>query len=216
MHTMQPAPGNYNGMKPHEGAKRRAPRFSRKERTVGKYVLVLTGSPRRNGNSETLADAFIKGARGKGHEVVKFDTAANIMMGCRACDACWSKGEACAFKDAFTDLAPHLPKADVLVLASPLYWFSFSGQIKSAIDKFYAFMGPASPVKLKLKEAVLLMCAEDHRPEAFSGAVGSYKEMCNFLELTDRGVITVTGVGKVGDIAGNAALKEAEELGAAI
>lgn len=183
---------------------------------MAKNILVLTGSPRRNGNSETLADAFIKGAKGRGHEVVKFDTAANIVMGCRACDACWSKGDACVFDDAFSDLAPHLAKAEVLVIASPLYWFALSGQIKSAIDKFYSFMGAASPTRLKLKEAILLMSAEDHRPEAFSGAVKSYKEMCNFLELTDRGIITVPGVNKVGDIKGNPALDEAEALGAAI
>lgn len=187
-----------------------------KARKMGKNILVLTGSPRKNGNSETLAASFIKGAESKGHAVTVFNAAAKIVQGCRACNACWSKGEACVFDDGFRDLAPLLAEADALVIVSPLYWFTFTAQIKAALDKFYSFMVPASPQPLKLKESVLLMTAEDTRPEAYTGAVGSYKEICNYLELADRGIITVLGVNKVGDIAGNKALAEAERLGASL
>lgn len=183
---------------------------------MGKNILVLTGSPRKGGNSEQLADAFIKGAQSAGHRISRFDAAEKTVKGCRACNACWSKGEACVFEDGFRELAPMLAKAEALVLVSPLYWFAVTAQIKAALDKFYSFMVPASPHKLQLRESVLLMCAEDDRPEAFTGAVGTYREICNYLELRDRGVIAVPGVNKVGDIAGNPALDEAAKLGASL
>lgn len=183
---------------------------------MGKNILVLTGSPRTGGNSDTLAAAFVKGAKNAGHDVSVFAAGSKIVQGCRACDACWSGGEACVFEDAFRELVPLLAKAEVLAIASPLYWFGVTAQIKAAIDKFYAFMKPASPHKLKLSESVLLMCAEDTRREAFAGAVGTYREICGYLELKDRGMIAVVGVNGAGDIAGNPALKEAEALGEAI
>lgn len=183
---------------------------------MGKNILVLTGSPRKNGNSETLAASFVKGAESKGHTVSTFNAAAKTVLGCRACNACWSKGDACVFQDGFRELAPMLAKADVLVLVSPVYWFDFSAQIKAAIDKFYSFMVPASPQPLKLTESVLLMSAEDHRTEVFDGPIATYKGICEYLNLTDRGIIAVPSVNKVGDIAGHEALGRAEKLGVSI
>lgn len=183
---------------------------------MSKNILVMTGSPRKNGNSETLANAFIKGAKSKGHVVTVFDTATKTVKGCRACNACWSKGDACVFEDGFRELAPLLAEADLIVLATPLYWFGFTAQIKAAIDKFYSFMVPACKQKLKATEMALLMCAEDARQQAYVGAVGTYKEICDFLQVKDRGMITVTGVNLIGDIVGNPALAEAEAFGASL
>lgn len=183
---------------------------------MGKNILVLTGSPRKGGNSDTLADAFIEGARSKGHDAARFETAVKTVQGCRACNACWSKGDACIFDDGFRELAPLLVKADVLVLATPLYFYGFASQIKAAIDKFYSFMVPHAKQKLKLKEAVLLMTAEEDRQEAFAGSVGTYKSICEYLELADRGMITVQGVNAKGEIAGNASLEQARALGASM
>lgn len=183
---------------------------------MGKNILVLTGSPRKGGNSDTLAAAFVKGAKSKGHSIETFAAAVDVVQGCRACNACWSKGDACVFEDGFRKLAPMLAGAEVLAVVSPLYWFGVTAQIKAAIDKFYSFLVSASPHKLKLSESVLLMCAEDSRDQAFVGAVGTYREICDYLGLTDRGVVAVTGVNNVGDIAGHAKLKDAEALGAAL
>ena len=95
-----------------------------------KNILVLTGSPRKGGNSDLMADAFIKGAIAKGHQVIKFETAKKVIGGCKACDKCWSLGTACVFRDDFAELEPLIEKADVIVLATPLYWFNMSAQIK--------------------------------------------------------------------------------------
>ncbi len=183
---------------------------------MGKNVLVILGSPRKNGNSEVLASAFIKGARAKGHTVNVFESAVKTVQGCRACRACWTNGQACVFEDGFRELAPMAAEADVLVLVSPLYWYGFSAQMKAAVDKFYSFMVPQAQQKLKFTEAVLLMTAEDDRPEAFTGPVGTYKEICNYLNLVDRGMVTVGSVNEVGAIEGNPLLQKAEEIGAAL
>ena len=125
---------------------------------MGKNILVLTGSPRSNGNSFMLADAFIKGAEEAGHRIQRFDAARKQIDGCRACNQCFKHGKACLFDDDFNSLAPILEEADVLVLATPLYWFSFPTQLKAALDKFYAFMAGGRP--LKIKECALLVSAD--------------------------------------------------------
>ena len=183
---------------------------------MAKTVLVLTGSPRKNGNSDMLADAFIKGASSKGHEAIKFKTAEKVVKGCRACNLCWSAGEACVFEDGFRELAPLLARADVLAICSPVYWFGYTAQIKAAIDKMYSFMVPSAKQKLKIKESVLLMSAEDTRRQVFDGSVGTYRGIVDYLEIRDRGMITVDSVNLVGDIVGHKALQEAEALGASL
>ena len=103
---------------------------------MGKNILVLTGSPRSNGNSFMLADAFIKGAEEAGHRVQRFDTARKQIDGCRACNQCFKHGKACLFDDDFNSLAPILKEAEVLVLATPLYT-----QIRGGltVDDYVAF-----------------------------------------------------------------------------
>ena len=181
-----------------------------------KNILVMTGSPRKGGNSDILADAFIKGASAAGHEVSVFRAAADVVNGCRACDACWSKGKPCVFPDGFEKLFPLLEKADVLVLCTPIYWFGFSAQIKSAIDKFYSYGSSKRKADLKIKETVLLLCAEDTDPNVFNGAIETYKGICDYKEWKDRGIISVMNVNAKGDINGNEALAQAEQLGSSI
>lgn len=184
---------------------------------MGKNILIITGSPRKGGNSDMLADAFARGAKASGHDVSVFASAHDVVAGCKACNACWSKGDACVFPDGFRNLSPLLEKADVLVLASPLYWFGFSAQIKAAVDKFYAYMSPNRKAALKIAEAVLLMTAEGSEDELLlKGSLGTYEGICDYMEWKNRGVITVTDVNAKGEIAGNPALAEAEKLGASL
>ena len=179
-----------------------------------KNILVITGSPRRRGNSDVMCDHFTRGAQGRGHIVSRFDAAADPVHGCKACDACWSKGTACVFNDGFTRLAPMLEQADAMVLASPLYWFGLSAQLKGAFDKVYSYMSPRRKTALEIKEAALLICGEGD-PVHFTGAVETYKHICEYLEWKDRGIVVAPHVNKKGDILGNKALNEAEKLGSA-
>ncbi len=92
---------------------------------MGKEILILTGSPRHGGNSDLLAAAFQKGAEAAGHSVTQFATASKKFYPCLACDTCWYQGRPCSIKDDFNGLANLLEAADLIVFATPLYWFTF-------------------------------------------------------------------------------------------
>lgn len=183
---------------------------------MGKNILIITGSPRKGGNSEVLADAFAKGAQQAGHTVTKFEAAMKQIGGCKACNTCWSKGTACTFRDGFTELEPLLEQADMVVFATPVYWFTMSMQIKAAIDKFYAYMRPARQKELKVKEAVLLAAAGDTEEQVFDGLVGTYKLIMEYLKWKDAGILTVPGVYAKDDILKTDAPARAEALGKSI
>jgi multimeric flavodoxin WrbA len=174
-----------------------------------KNILVLTGSPRNGGNSELLADAFIEGAEKKGHKVTKFKTAAKKIGGCKACQMCWSNKGACVFNDDFDELQPLIESADVLVLATPLYWFSMSAQLKNAVDRLYAYSVDNSKKKLKIKESLLLSCAASDEKDDFSGLINTYYGIIKHLNITDKGIFTVNSVNKKGDIKNTSALTTA-------
>lgn len=177
-----------------------------------KNILILTASARAGGNSDLMAQAFEEGARQAGHTVQVFRTAQSRIRPCLACDACFSNGKACAVDDGFNELAPLLEQADLLVLAMPLYWYSFPASIKAAIDKLYAFV--IGGRELKIKEAVLLICGEIAEERVFEGAVRSYELILEDRGWTDRGRIVVPGVNKKGDILQTDALGRIRALGA--
>lgn len=178
-----------------------------------KNVVVVTGSPRKGGNTDLMAEAFVKGAKAAGHDVTVFNAAADPIQPCRACDACWSKGSACVFEDGFTRLAPLMEQADVIAFCSPVYWFSFSGQLKMAIDKLYPF----GEGERKLKATMyLLMAAGDPSPEIFAAAKQEFEQSVSHLGLPIGGYVLAAGVYAKGDIKNTDFLAQAEKLGKAI
>lgn len=176
-----------------------------------KTILILTGSPRKGGNTDMLAAAFAKGAEAAGHKVLHFSASAENIRGCVACNKCFSTGQACVFDDGFNKLAPLLAEADVLVLATPLYWFSFSAQIKAAFDKLYAFIVGGRP--LHIRETVLLACAAGTEEHGFDGLIRSYELIASYMEWKNLGCLSVPGVSEKGDILKTDALERAEEMG---
>lgn len=181
---------------------------------MSKNILILTGSPRKGGNTDKLADAFIAGARQAGHTTVKFSTADKHIKGCIDCQTCFSKGNACSIPDDFAQLAPLLKQADMVVFATPLYWFTFPMQLKAAIDKFYAFFIGKRP--LKIKECALMVCGGGTDLSAYDGIVKSYKLIADFLSWKDSGVIIVPGLHDKDEILKTDGLKRAEEFGQSI
>lgn len=157
---------------------------------MSKNILVLTGSPRKGGNSDKLADAFIAGAQQAGHTTVKYTTADKRIKGCIDCKTCFSKGVACSIPDDFNELAPLVEQADMIVFATPLYWFSFPVQLKAAIDKFYSFF--IGKRALKIKECALLVCGGDKDESNFEGIVKSYQLSARFLSWKDSGIVVTT------------------------
>jgi len=176
-----------------------------------KSILVLTGSPRVGGNSDLLADAFIKGATKAGHEVVKCEVGKKNIMGCKACDTCYSKGKPCSFDDDFNSIAPLMEKADVIVFITPLYWFTFPTQLKVVIDKTYSFI--IGGKELKIKESMLLVCGEADDESVFDGIISTYKLIADYQKWTDRGHLIIPGVLNKGDILSTKYLVLAEKMG---
>lgn len=176
-----------------------------------KNVLVLVGSPRTDGNSSMLADAYINGAKKAGHETVKLDIGKMDIKGCKACDTCFSKGQPCSFNDDFNKIAPYLEKADVIVFSTPIYWFTFPSELKAAIDKLYAFI--IGKKQLKIKESQLLVCGEAKDEASFEGIIKSYEDIAAYEGWTNRGNFIVPGVCAKGDILSTTALEQVERLG---
>ena len=98
---------------------------------MGKKIVVITGSPRKGGNSFAMTDAFIQAAEAKGHAVTRFDAAMQNVGGCRACEACFKTGKACSFDDAFNTIAPAILEADAVVFTMPVYWYTIPAQIRA-------------------------------------------------------------------------------------
>jgi multimeric flavodoxin WrbA len=176
-----------------------------------KKILVLTGSPRKNGNSDLMAEAFIKGAQSAGNEILKFSAGNKDIKGCKACNTCFSKGKACSFDDDFNELAPMLEKADALVIATPIYYYSFPSEIKAAIDKLYAYA--ISGRELKIKESMLFVCGETDKESDFDGIIKSYELIADFDKWQDRGHVVATSVNNPGDITKTDILADIEQLG---
>lgn len=175
---------------------------------------MLTGSPRRGGNSDKLADAFISGAKLAGHAVVKYSTADKTIKGCMACNNCFSTGTACSMADDFNELAPLVEKADMIVFATPLYWFSFPVQLKAAIDKFFSFL--IGQKTLMIKECALLACAGDKDEAGFEGLVASYKLIARHMDWKEAGIILVPGLMGKDDVVKTDGLERAAALGRSI
>ena len=101
-------------------------------------ILVLNGSPRKKGNTEIMADAFIKGALEQGHQVEKVNLGHMKIAPCLACEFCFTHNGVCVQKDDMAEILDKVDNADMIVFASPIYWFSISAQLKAAIDRLYA------------------------------------------------------------------------------
>ena len=107
---------------------------------MSKKVVVVTGSPRKNGNSFAMTDAFIQAAQAKGHTVTRFDAAMMKIGGCHACETCYKTGKACSFDNDFNTIAPAILEADAVVFTMPVYWYSIPAQIKGVIDRLFSFV----------------------------------------------------------------------------
>lgn len=172
-------------------------------------IVVLTGSPRRNGNTNHLAGQFIKGAEEAGHEVYRFDCAQRKVSSCIACNRCGMNGQ-CIFSDDFEELRPHLVAADMVVFATPMYYFGFSSQFKAVIDRFYALNGQ---IKGNVKQSALLMAYADTAPEEAEPMLSHYHTLLRYLGWKDRGTVVAAGMWPTGAVNGTEYSRQAYELG---
>lgn len=165
---------------------------------MNKKIVVLTGSPRDKGNSFAMTDSFVNAVKAKGHTVERFDTAKMNIGICHACDTCYKNGKACNYGDDFNKIAPSILEADVIVFTTPLYWYTFPAQLKSAIDKLYSFITGGK--NISGKECALISCCEDDDTSAFDGLRIPYEKTAALLKWKSIGEVLVPGVLNPGDI----------------
>ena len=147
-------------------------------------ILILQGSPRANGNTAWMADEYKKAAEAAGHKVTLVDVAHKKIAGCLACEYCHGKGNgACVQKDDMQELYPLLTEAEVLVIASPVYYFTMSAQIQAPIQRVYNMNKPPKVQKM----AMLL---SSYSPGVYDGAIGEYHGIQSYWGVEDTGIVT--------------------------
>jgi multimeric flavodoxin WrbA len=154
-------------------------------------ILVLNGSPHPQGSTKDMVNAFKKGAESAGHTVDVVDVCKKKIGGCLACEYCHSKGHGeCIQKDDMQEVYNLLKEAEMLVIASPIYYHGISGQLKCVIDRFYSAAYPRGPKNLK-KVAMILSSGDANM---YEGALFSFKgDFLDYLGLENMGVFTAHG-----------------------
>lgn len=176
---------------------------------MSKKVLVLAGSPRKNGNSDILCNQFMKGAQESGHNVEKIFISDKKIGYCMGCYFCQRNHGICAIKDDMTEILEKIISADVVVLSSPIYFYSVSAQIKAVIDRSVARW-----LDIKDKEFYYIMTAAEDSPTVMDCALECFRGFAACLEGSkEMGVIYGKGVYERGEIEQTPYLKQAYEMG---
>ncbi len=174
-------------------------------------ILIISGSPRKGGNTELLADAFAKGAAEHHHvEIVSVrDYKVNPCVGC---NACFKTNGICAQKDDMVIIYEKMNQADMLVITSPVYFYGISAQLKVVIDRFH------NPIRntFHIKKMALLLVGAATLPELFDAILTEYNLGLKYFNIEDAGKVLVRGVKDKGDIKGTSFLEDAYQLGISI
>ena len=170
-------------------------------------IIVLNGSPRRHGNTEIMAEAFADGASKNNHDVKILNVAAMNIRGCQACRYCYSHSGNCIIDDDMKKIFEELKDADMVVFASPIYWFDITSQLKTVIDRLYA--GGSTGFNFN-KTALLLDAGADH---VFDAAIAQYKAMTSYLKWKDMGIVTMPNMTENGSAKDSPVLSNAYSLG---
>lgn len=177
---------------------------------MSKKVLVISTSPRKGGNSETLADEFIRGAQDAGNEVEKivlYDKTIGFCKGCLACQ----KTQQCVIHDDANAIVEKIFNSSVVVFATPIYYYEMCGQMKTLLDR----CNPLFPSDYAFRDIYLLATAFDPADSAMDGAIKGMEGWCACFEKSRlAGVVRGTNAAGMGDIKNNPqALKDAYEMG---
>lgn len=172
---------------------------------------MLLGSPRKKGNSEQMADAFIKGAEYAGHRVTKIYTD-DLDTGCCGCGGCYQTEEqACCQHADFNQVAATLLRADGIVFAAPLYWYDMPGKMKCFIDNLFCFY--AAGKDIARKKTAMLCCGHATDYMMFDGIQRTFELIAKVVDWSIVEQIYVQDVMDPGDIQKTDALKRCEALG---
>ncbi len=182
---------------------------------MGKKIVILNGSPRRKGNTSAMVNMFIKGAEEAGNIVTEFFLNDMNIHGCRGCfGGDNSRVCPCVQKDDMDQIYPLVKECDVLIIASPLYYWNLSGQIRTAFDRLFALEeGDKNLLRGNRRASALIMSAEG---DDFNDAVTYYDNLMGHLRWKNLGHVLSGGNYDIGDIEGKPELDKAYDLGKSI
>lgn len=179
---------------------------------MSKKVLVLSGSPRKGGNSDTLCDQFIIGAKEADNETEKIFLKDKEINYCMACDTCKRNGGICDHDDDMVEVLDKMIAADVIVMATPVYFYTMDAQMKTLIDRTYSRY-----TEISNKDFYFIATAAVTRKQALERTIEGFRGFTSVLNgAKEKGIIYGTGAWNVGDIKGSKAMTEAYEMGKAV
>lgn len=174
-----------------------------------KQVLIISTSLRKGSNSDVLADAFLKGAQEAGHKSEKISLQDKIIHFCKGCLAC-QKTQQCIIRDDANEIVQKMQAADIIVFATPIYYYEMCGQMKTILDRG----NPLYTSDYSFRDVYLLAAAADREESAMDGAV---KGLQGWVSCFDKarlaGKVFGGGADSVGTIQGNPAIQKAYEMG---
>jgi len=179
---------------------------------MSKKVLVLSGSPRKGGNSDILCDQFMLGAEEAGHQVEKIFLGDKEINYCIACDTCRENGGICDQDDDMAEVLDKMISADVIVMATPVYFYTMDAQMKTLIDRTYSRY-----MEIKNKDFYFIATAAVRRRQALERTIEGFRGFTSVLSgVKEKGIIYGTGAWNIGDIKGSSAMTEAYDVGKAV
>lgn len=171
-------------------------------------VLIISSSPRKGGNSDVLCDQFAKGAAEAGHEVEKVNLREKTLSPCLACYACM-ENHVCSIRDDMTEIFPKLVATDIIVLASPVYFYSVCSQMKILIDRCLV-----NHKAIANKQFYFIITAADPQHAAGNETLAAFRGFLRCLpDAKEAGVIYGTGTWDKGDVYQHPAYSQAYEMG---
>lgn len=176
---------------------------------MSKKVLILSGSPRNQGNSDLLCDEFMRGAEESGNEVEKVRVASKKIAPCLGCYYCSNHNGACVHKDDMEKILQKMIDADVIVLSSPIYFYSIDAQLKAVIDRTVARW-----LEVKNKEFYYIVTMADEDLSSADTTLACFRGYADCVEdAVEKGVIIGNGVYDAGEIKNTAAMEQAYIMG---
>lgn len=176
---------------------------------MSKKVLILSGSPRKGGNSDLLCDEFLRGAQESGNQVEKVFLRSKKVAPCNACYYCKNSGGKCAIPDDMAEILDKMQAADVIVMASPVYFYSIGAQMKAVIDRSVARW-----TNIPNKEFYYIMTAAEDSDTVMDCTLECFRGFAACLDgAQEKGVIYGKGVYEAGATKGLPAMREAYEMG---
>ncbi|MGB9928847.1 MAG: flavodoxin family protein [Methanosarcina sp.] len=176
---------------------------------MNKKVLVLSASPRKGGNSDLLCDQFVLGAQAAGHGAEKIFLKDREINYCTGCGTCYNGEKSCPQEDDMPEVLEKMITADVIVMATPVYFYTMNGQMKTLIDRTCSRY-----TEINDKDFYFIATAADDGKQAMERTIEGFRGFTSCLEgAKEKGIIYGTGVWQMGDIKGHPAINQAYEMG---